>query len=109
MHDHDDLQVFRQWMILRTLGARRHGMSVRELAEERGVDRQTIRRDLKLLQNLGFPLVESEFVTKSASRLTPDYLGGAAAHHGRRRDVGGGAQRCIQRGGAPPVRSWRFA
>ncbi len=60
MHDHDDLQVVRQWMILRTLGARRHGMSVRELAEERGVDKQTIRRDLKLLQTLGFPLVESE-------------------------------------------------
>jgi HTH domain len=46
-------------MILRTLGARRLGMSVRELAEDRGVDRQTIRRDPKLLQNLGFPLVES--------------------------------------------------
>jgi predicted ArsR family transcriptional regulator len=60
MHDHDDLQVFRQWMILRTLGARRHGMSVRELAEECGVDRQTIRRDLKLLQTQGFPLVESK-------------------------------------------------
>jgi len=59
MHDQDDLQVFRQWMILRTLGARRHGMSVRELAEERGVDRQTIRRDLKLSQTLGFPPVES--------------------------------------------------
>ena len=46
-------------MILHTLGARRLGMSVRELAEDRGVDRQTIRRNLKLLQNLGFPLVES--------------------------------------------------
>jgi len=60
MHDHDDSQVFRQWKILRTLGARRLGMSIRELAEERGVDRQTIRRDLKLLQTLGFPLVESK-------------------------------------------------
>jgi hypothetical protein len=28
----DDLQVFRQCMVLRTLAARRYGMSVRELA-----------------------------------------------------------------------------
>jgi predicted DNA-binding transcriptional regulator YafY len=60
MHDSDDLQVFRQWVILRTLAARRHGMSIRELAEDRDVDRQTIRRDLKLLKSIGFPLVETE-------------------------------------------------
>jgi hypothetical protein len=59
-NDHDDLQVFRQWMILRTLGARRHGMSIRDLAAARGVDQQTIRRDLKTLKLLGFPLEETE-------------------------------------------------
>ncbi len=32
MHDHDDVQVFRQWMILRTLNARRYGMWVRKRA-----------------------------------------------------------------------------
>ena len=60
MHDHDDLQVVRQWMMLRTLGTRRFGMSARELAEEREVDRQTIRRDIELSEPLGLPLVESE-------------------------------------------------
>ena len=33
MNDGDDLQVFRQWMVLRTLAARRLGMSVAELAK----------------------------------------------------------------------------
>src|ERR1017187_10279085 len=60
MHDHDDLQVFRQWMVLRTLAARRYGMSVRELAEDRGVVQQTIRRDFKLFISLGFKVKESK-------------------------------------------------
>ncbi len=60
MNDHDDLQVIRQWIILRTLTARRHGMSIRELAEERGVDQKTIRRDLDKLRSIGFGLVETD-------------------------------------------------
>jgi predicted DNA-binding transcriptional regulator YafY len=60
MNDHDDLQVFRQRMILRTLGARRNGMTIRDPAPERGVDQQTSRRDLKTLKMLGFLLEETE-------------------------------------------------
>lgn len=46
----------RQWTILQTLSARRYGSTVRELADEHGVSLKTIRRDLILLQNLGFPV-----------------------------------------------------
>lgn len=46
----------RQWTILQTLSARRYGATVRELADEHGVSLKTIRRDLVLLQNLGFPV-----------------------------------------------------
>jgi predicted DNA-binding transcriptional regulator YafY len=56
MNDNDDVQVFRQWMILHTLAARRFGMSVREMAEDRHVVPKTIRRDLEMLQHLGFSL-----------------------------------------------------
>lgn len=44
----------RQWMILRMLSARHFGATVKELASEFSVDEKTIRRDLTLLQNLGF-------------------------------------------------------
>lgn len=50
----------RQWVILRTLAARRFGATVRELAEEHDVSQKTIRRDLRLLQDLGFPVVARE-------------------------------------------------
>ena len=46
----------RQWTILRTLAARRYGATVRELAEEHGVSQKTIRRDLTLLRDMGFPV-----------------------------------------------------
>lgn len=50
----------RQWIILRTLSARRYGATVRELAEEQGVSQKTIRRDLALLRDLGFPISPRE-------------------------------------------------
>ena len=43
----------RQWIILRTLAARRYGATVKELAEEFSVADKTIRRDLSLLRDLG--------------------------------------------------------
>jgi predicted DNA-binding transcriptional regulator YafY len=46
----------RQWLILRKLAARRHGATVKELAEDHQVNQKTIRRDLELLQRLGFPI-----------------------------------------------------
>lgn len=51
-------QIIRQWLILRTLGARRYGTSVPDLAAEMGVGEKTIRRDLMSLHSLGFPLIE---------------------------------------------------
>jgi len=50
----------RQWMILRTLSARRFGATVRELAEELNVSQKTIRRDLIFLRDLGFPVSPRE-------------------------------------------------
>ncbi|MCA9054407.1 MAG: transcriptional regulator, partial [Planctomycetaceae bacterium] len=50
----------RQWTILRTLSARRYGATVKELAAEFGVGDKTIRRDLSLLQDLGFPVEAAE-------------------------------------------------
>ncbi|QDU99162.1 helix-turn-helix transcriptional regulator [Lignipirellula cremea] len=46
----------RQWLILRTLCARRYGATIRELADEYEVSPRTIQRDLGLLRDLGFPL-----------------------------------------------------
>lgn len=50
--------LLRQWMLLRYLGQRRLGATVRELADELGVTEKTIRRDLVVFQDAGFPLVE---------------------------------------------------
>jgi len=50
----DTTPMLRQWMLLRILGARRYGVTLREMAEETGVSQKTIGRDLKLLQQVGF-------------------------------------------------------
>jgi predicted DNA-binding transcriptional regulator YafY len=60
LNNNDDVQVFRQWMIPRTLAGRRFGMSVRELGSERKVVQKTIGRDLVLLLQLGFALVVTD-------------------------------------------------
>jgi len=46
----------RQWTILQTISSRRFGATIRELSEEYGVSQKTIRRDLELLQGVGFPI-----------------------------------------------------
>lgn len=46
----------RQWIIFRTLISRRYGVTVKDLAEDLSVSLKTIRRDLELLRNLGFPI-----------------------------------------------------
>jgi HTH domain len=56
---HDQASIERQWLLLRTLGARRLGISVREMARETGVADKTIRRDIQLFQKLGFPVRET--------------------------------------------------
>jgi proteasome accessory factor B len=50
--------LVRQWVLLRTLCARHHGATVKELAEELSVSEKTIRRDLQTFQEAGFPLEE---------------------------------------------------
>jgi proteasome accessory factor B len=51
--------LIRQWRILRTLSARRYGVTVKELAEEASVTEKTIRRDLNMFEAAGFPLEET--------------------------------------------------
>ncbi len=49
--------ILRHWLLLRSLGARRQGATLRDLADENGVSQKTILRDLELLRRLGFQLV----------------------------------------------------
>lgn len=57
-------QAARVHDIIRLIEAR-HGMSIDELAEETGVTRRTIHRDLSALQDAGYPLLsEREGLTK---------------------------------------------
>lgn len=51
--------LVRQWTVLRVLCGRRMGATVKELAEEAGVNEKTIRRDLATFQTAGFPLEET--------------------------------------------------
>lgn len=49
-------QAARVQGVLRTLGAR-HGITIGELAEECGVNKRTVYRDLRALQDSGYPLL----------------------------------------------------
>ena len=51
--------LMRQWTLLRTLSARRHGTTLREIAVEAGVSQKTALRDLALLRDIGFPVAET--------------------------------------------------
>lgn len=57
MADHPPL--VRQWILLKHLAARRLGATVQELAQELRVSEKTIRRDLQVFQQAGFPLEET--------------------------------------------------
>ncbi len=54
----DSTQLLRQWTVLRTLSARRHGATLKQLATDTGVSEKTIGRDLRLLRRLAFPIDE---------------------------------------------------
>ncbi len=72
-------QIVRQWLLLHKLSLNHFGLGVRQLAGELGVAEKTIRRDLILLQSVGFPLDE------------------AVGEHGRK------AWRLAAAGGRPPL------
>jgi len=50
--------LLRQWILLRTLGARPGGVTVKELMQELVVSEKTVRRDLETFRKVGFPLHE---------------------------------------------------
>ncbi|MFH1918303.1 MAG: WYL domain-containing protein [Planctomycetota bacterium] len=51
--------LLRQWPLLRLLCARHYGVTVREMAQEMGVTEKTIRRDLEVFREVGFPIEET--------------------------------------------------
>ena len=55
----EQASLLRQWLLLKTLSARRHGATLRELAAEMQVCEKTIHRDLETFLAAGFPLVET--------------------------------------------------
>jgi predicted DNA-binding transcriptional regulator YafY len=57
---HDETSLVRDLTLFRALGARRYGVSVKEMACELGVSDRTIRRAFKRLRRSGIPLVEEE-------------------------------------------------
>lgn len=62
-------------MLLRILGVRRHGATIKDLVHEFGVTEKTIRRDILMLKTIGFPVCESRSgSTTKTYRLAPDKL-----------------------------------
>jgi predicted DNA-binding transcriptional regulator YafY len=54
----DDATVTRHFNLIRLLGARRLGVTIRDLVHELGVADKTIRRDLAFLRRMGVPVEE---------------------------------------------------
>jgi predicted DNA-binding transcriptional regulator YafY len=54
----DENCLRRQWALLRSLTSRHMGLTIRQMAEDVGVTQRTIRRDLVVFRDVGFPLVE---------------------------------------------------
>jgi proteasome accessory factor B len=65
-------QASRVQGILRTLGAR-HGITIGELADEFGVTKRTLYRDLKALQDSGYPLLTEVIEGTTYWKLEPSF------------------------------------
>ncbi len=65
-------QAARVQGILRTLGAR-HGITIGELAEEFGVTKRTLYRDLKALEEAGYPLLSEVIEGTTYWKLEPHF------------------------------------
>src|SRR5512138_3864394 len=61
-------QAARVHDIVRLIEAR-HGITIEELAEETGVDRRTIHRDLNAIHDAGYPLVSDWLDGRKAYRF----------------------------------------
>jgi predicted DNA-binding transcriptional regulator YafY/DNA-directed RNA polymerase specialized sigma24 family protein len=59
----------RQWRLLETLHGKRRGLSVRTLLDELGVSRSTFYRDLRVLEEAGFPIEKEEQNGEARYRL----------------------------------------
>ena len=80
--------LVRQWTLLRMLGDRHAGATVREIAREMGVNDKMIRRDLVTFRSVGFPLEEIvEAFGRKRWRLDPKEDPARPGFHVRR---GGG-------------------
>ena len=67
-------QAARVQGILRTLGAR-HGITIGELAEEFGVTKRTLYRDLKALEESGYPILSEVIEGTTYWKLEPSFKG----------------------------------
>ena len=65
-------QAARVQGILRTLGARK-GITIAELAEEFGVTKRTLYRDLKALEEAGYPLISEIVEGTTYWKLEPSF------------------------------------
>lgn len=69
-------EIIRQWKILRTLEASRHGETIAALARHSGVTERTVWRDVAALQEAGFPLVDDKADGRTRWKLLPHGLKG---------------------------------
>ncbi|MBN1550840.1 transcriptional regulator [bacterium] len=68
-------QLSRQWQVLRVLENHRYGISIDELAEKLECSRRTLERDLKALQDMGFPIQsEAKEFGKKYWTLTKQFI-----------------------------------
>jgi predicted DNA-binding transcriptional regulator YafY len=67
-------ETIRQWQILRALAASRLGLTVDDLAAGRRVTSRTIRRDLKALEEAGFPVYPDKAEGPTRWKLEPAAL-----------------------------------
>jgi predicted DNA-binding transcriptional regulator YafY len=67
-------QAARVQGILRTLGAR-HCITIGELAEKFGVTKRTLYRDLKALEEAGYPLLSEVVEGTTYWKLEPSFKG----------------------------------
>jgi predicted DNA-binding transcriptional regulator YafY len=67
-------QAVRIQGILRTLGAR-HGITIGELAEEFCVTKRTLYRDLKALEEAGYPILSEVIDGTTYWKLEPSFKG----------------------------------